>query len=79
MLGLGKQQEAGNNNNLEEQVHHDASYQRTVKGQVLADPSKEALTLQGTIGIPGCHHLSCQSNAGHMPYRKTQLPAESVS
>lgn len=53
MLGSGRKQEASNNNNnnLEHQVNHDASYQRTVKGQALADPNKEALTLQGTIGI----------------------------
>lgn len=42
---------SGSTNNLEDQVNHDASYQRAVKGQAPADPNKEALTLQGTIGI----------------------------
>ena len=75
MLGSGNKQEAGNKNNLEDQVNHDASYQRTVKGQAPADPNKDALTLQGTIGISGCHRLSCEVDAGYMPYQRAQLPS----
>lgn len=61
MLSSGGKQESGHNNNknLKDQVNHDASYQRTVKGQAPAGSNKEALTLQGTIGTPGCRHLTC--------------------
>ena len=52
MSSAGTKQEAGNS--LADTVSHDPSYQRTVRGQQPADPSKEALTLQGTIGTSGC-------------------------
>ena len=54
-MNSGTKQPAGSS--LEDQVTQDPSYQRTVKGQTLADPHKEALTLQGTIGTPSCHRL----------------------
>lgn len=57
LLGSGRKQHG--RNSLEDQVNHDASYQRTVKGQDPDDPDKDDLTLQGTIGTPGCQHLSC--------------------
>lgn len=64
MLGSGRKQQE--RNSLEDQVNHDASYQRTVRGQDPVDPEKEDLTLQGTIGTPGCTCLDI-SIAGHMP------------
>lgn len=48
MLTSGTKQQAGSS--FEDQVTHDPSYQRTVKGQIPADPNTEAPTLQGTIG-----------------------------
>ena len=68
MLSSGSKQASGHNNNknLEDQVNHDASYQRTVKGQRPAGPNKETLTLQGTIGSPGCRHLLKQCRARAM-------------
>lgn len=48
MWGSGRKQPE--RSSLEDQVNHDASYQRTVKGQAPDDPDKEGLTLQGTIG-----------------------------
>ena len=51
----GTKQQAGSS--LEDQVSQDPSYQRTVRGQTPAEPHKEALTLQGTIGTPSCQLL----------------------
>ncbi len=48
----GVRQQPADADKLEDVVKGDASYQRTVQGKPPADPSKEMLTLQGTIGIP---------------------------
>ena len=46
-------QHSGNGDEMQDEIKDDPSYQRTVTGKPPADPSKEMLTLQGTIGMPG--------------------------
>jgi len=46
-------QQSINGDEMQDEMKDDPSYQRTVTGKPPADPSKEMLTLQGTIGMPG--------------------------
>ena len=46
-------QQSGNGDEMQDEIKDDPSYQRAVTGKPPADPSKEMLTLQGTIGMPG--------------------------
>lgn len=43
-------QQSGNGDEMQDEMKDDPSYQRAVTGKPPADPSKEMLTLQGTIG-----------------------------
>ncbi len=50
---MNRSQQLGNGDEMQDEMKDDPSYQRAVTGKPPADPSKEMLTLQGTIGMLG--------------------------